>query len=152
MNSQQLGDKDLMMKQPQRFNSSMNIDINEKQKREKIDLRGDGNLANIKENDVEQEESGLHAMELPDKPSYFSMFDDEEIDSEDEMVPGENNYIEIDCLPINPVVPDVVEAAPEEEKKEVPAATIEEEKKEVSAADDRSSQYKGSLDGEKEVK
>ena len=38
--------------------------------------------------------------ELPDKPSYFNMFDDEEIDSEEEMVAGENNYIEIDCLPL----------------------------------------------------
>ena len=28
------------------------------------------------------------------------MFDDEEIDSEEEMVAGENNYIEIDCLPL----------------------------------------------------
>lgn len=40
------------------------------------------------------------AMDLPSKPSYFNMFDDEEINSEEEMVAGENNYIEIDCLPL----------------------------------------------------
>lgn len=28
------------------------------------------------------------------------MFDEKEVDSEDEMVAGENNYIEIDCLPL----------------------------------------------------
>ena len=37
---------------------------------------------------------------LPDKPSYFNMYDDLELDSEEEMVAGENNYIEIDCLPL----------------------------------------------------
>lgn len=37
---------------------------------------------------------------LPDKPSYFDMCDDDLVDSEDEMVSGENNYIEIKCLPI----------------------------------------------------
>ena len=40
------------------------------------------------------------AMDLPSKPSYFNMFDDAEVDSEEEMVAGENNYIEIDCLPL----------------------------------------------------
>ena len=28
------------------------------------------------------------------------MFDDADVDSEQEMVAGENNYIEIDCLPL----------------------------------------------------
>ena len=40
-------------------------------------------------------------MEIPDKPSYFNMFDEEEINSEEDMVAGENNYIEIECLPLN---------------------------------------------------
>jgi hypothetical protein len=70
---------------------------------------------------------------LTDKPSYFNMFDDEMVDSEDELVAGENNYIEIDCLPIAKeieivAVPLVV--APEEEKKD--------------DSDKRSSQYKPS--------
>ena len=39
-------------------------------------------------------------MDLPSKPSYFNMFDDAAVDSEEEMVAGENNYIEIDCLPL----------------------------------------------------
>ena len=33
-----------------------------------------------------------------EKPSYFNMFDEEIIDSEEEMVAGENNYIEIKCM------------------------------------------------------
>ena len=33
-----------------------------------------------------------------EKPSYFNMFDEEIIDSEEDMVAGENNYIEIKCM------------------------------------------------------
>ena len=107
---------------------------------------GGGDLADIQENNEgEKEEGGLQALEMPNKPSYFSMFDDEEIDSEDEMVAGENNYIEIDCLPLNGVPKPVVVEAPV-------VAAPEEEKKEVPAACDRSSQYKGSQDGDKEEK
>ena len=62
-----------------------------------------------KEENKEEEKKGVVAddddinedeYELPEKPSYFNMFDDEELDSEEEMVAGENNYIEIDCLPL----------------------------------------------------
>ena len=67
----------------------------------------------------EKEEKGLEAIDLPNKPSYFNMFDEEEIDSEEEMVAGENNYIEIDCLPLDGLpVEDVV----------VPPAAVEENK------------------------
>ena len=62
------------------------------------------------------------------------MFDDELIDSEDELVAGENNYIEIDCLPI-------------EKKPSPPLANEEEKKKEDS--NPSSSKYKASEDGEK---
>ena len=54
----------------------------------------------IPEDGAENEDKGLDAIELPNKPSYFNMFDEEEVDSEEEMVAGENNYIEIDCLPL----------------------------------------------------
>ncbi len=33
-----------------------------------------------------------------EKPKYFDEFDDVWVDSEDEMVAGENNYIEIKCF------------------------------------------------------
>ena len=72
------------------------------------------NVAGEKANNKIERLDGLHAIpeevldsadeeqkfDLPDKPSYFNMFDDEMVDSEDELVSGENNYIEIDCLPI----------------------------------------------------
>ena len=68
-------------------------------------------IQEIKEEENQEEEKKVVAAEeeddinedeydLPDKPSYFNMFDDEQVDSEDEMVAGENNYIEIDCLPL----------------------------------------------------
>ena len=38
---------------------------------------------------------------FPDKPAYFDEFDYTELDSEDELVAGENNYIEIKCLPFD---------------------------------------------------
>lgn len=41
-------------------------------------------------------------VDLKDKPKYFDEYDDVFIDSEDELVAGENNYIEIDCFPLNP--------------------------------------------------
>jgi len=46
---------------------------------------------------------------LPEKPNYFNEFDEVHIDSEDELVAGENNYIEIDCLPLEPPAAPVVE-------------------------------------------
>ena len=62
-------------------------------------IGGEG-LADIPENG-EGSENDEMAMDLPDKPSYFNMFDDADIDSEEEMVAGENNYIEIDGLPLD---------------------------------------------------
>lgn len=61
------------------------------------------------------------AHKLPEKPKYFDMFDEDLVDSEDEMVSGENNYIEIKCLPLEgekkPEPPANVPAPAEEEKK-----------------------------------
>ena len=94
---------------------------------------------------AENEDKRLDAMELPNKPSYFNMFDEEEVDSEEELVAGENNYIEIDCLPLEG------QPRPAEEVKQAAAAAPEEEKKEA-IAEDRSSQYKGSEDDNKEEK
>ena len=54
--------------------------------------------------------------DLPDKPSYFDKFDEEMIDSEDELVAGENNYIEIKSVPLEGEAKP--QAPPEEEKKE----------------------------------
>ena len=82
----------------------------------------------------DQEESGEVSYNLRDKPSYFDMLDDDNVDSEDELVSGENNYIEIKCLPLIP------EKKPEPEKKEdEPVASAEEEKK--GSEEDRSSQF-----------
>ena len=36
---------------------------------------------------------------LPYRPKYFDEFENYSADSEEELVAGENNYIEIQCLP-----------------------------------------------------
>ena len=36
-----------------------------------------------------------------EKPAYFDEYDETWVDSEDEMVAGENNYIQIECLPLD---------------------------------------------------
>lgn len=67
--------------------------------------------------------------DLPEKPKYFDMLDEDMVDSEDELVSGENNYIEIKCLPLELEVKKEA-PKPEEKKEAVPVA--EEEKKEVA--------------------
>jgi len=62
-------------------------------------------LADIPESNEGAENDQINAMEIPDKPSYFNMFDEEEINSEEDLVAGENNYIEIECLPLAGAVP-----------------------------------------------
>ena len=102
-------------------------------------------LDNIPEGLEDEDNDDVNALDFPDKPSYFNMFDDDEVDSEEDMVAGENNYIEIECLPLEG-------QAPAEENKQQPAAEAQEEEKKEAAADDRSSQYKGSEDNNEEKK
>ena len=77
-------------------------------------LGGGEELAEIRE----EEDGDEMAMDLPSKPSYFNMFDDVELDSEEEMVAGENNYIEIDCLPLEGQPRNPAPAAAAEENKQ----------------------------------
>ena len=96
----------------------------------------------VEENDKDDEFSdidGLPADLLPQKPKYFSEFDGDELDSEEELVAGENNYIEINCMPFD--VPEEVEAAPANlnappadlnPPANSNAPAVEEEKKEVA--------------------
>ena len=89
------------MKPAPRFASSQNVSEHAGQKKspKKAKKIGGKGLAEIPEG-LEGAENDELVMDLPSKPSYFNMFDDDEIDSEEEMVAGENNYIEIDCLPL----------------------------------------------------
>ena len=89
------------MRPPPRFASSRNVSEHGAQKKspKKPKKLGGKGLAEIPE-DREGSENDELAMDLPSKPSYFNMFDDAAVDSEEEMVAGENNYIEIDCLPL----------------------------------------------------
>ena len=84
-------------------------------KKAKKMIGGEG-LADIPENG-EGSENDEMAMDLPDKPSYFNMFDEVELDSEEEMVAGENDYIEIDCLPLEGQPRNPAPAAVAEENK-----------------------------------
>lgn len=56
------------------------------------------------------------------KPTYFNLFDEAHVDTEDELVAGENNYVEIKCLPMED----------DEEQK----ARLEEQKKNNKAPED----------------
>ena len=76
-----------------------------------------GFLPAIREDGDENQDDDKYM--LPEKPSYFNMHDVENVDSEEELVAGENNYIEIDCLPLEPPAPVLQPAPVEEEKKEV---------------------------------
>ena len=69
------------------------------------DKQNNSMLADIPESNEGAENDQINAMEIPDKPSYFNMFDEEEINSEEDLVAGENNYIEIECLPLAGAVP-----------------------------------------------
>lgn len=74
-------------------------------------MKGRGQLPVIQEDaldgDDEERKGGDQAVEIDEqdydleKPTYFDEFDEAWIDSEDEMVAGENNYIEIQCLPLD---------------------------------------------------
>ena len=63
-----------------------------------------------------EEEDGID-LYMPNRPSYFDMFEEIQLDSEDEQAIGENNYIEINAMPL--------------ERFNRPPAEIEEEKKEL---------------------
>ena len=64
-------------------------------------------------NVIEEEKDGNAGSGLlSPKPKYFDEFDDIWVDSEDEMVAGENNYIQINCFN------EADRAKPEEENKE----------------------------------
>ena len=93
----------------------MNLDaMGPKKGKEELGRLGGGEeLAEIRE----EEDGDEMAMDLPSKPSYFNMFDDVELDSEEEMVAGENNYIEIDCLPLEGQPRNPAPAAAAEENK-----------------------------------
>lgn len=117
--------KERIKKMPIRFNSINNLTGEKEKANNKIEHFGGLNAVEEDLADLADEENKIN---LPNKPSYFNMFDDEMIDSEDELVAGENNYIEIDCLPMV--------------KQARPVAVTEENKKEDS--DKRSSQYKPS--------
>ena len=70
----------------------------------KIDTSEENKLENIPEideNDYNKYAAAPVGDLLLEKPSYFNMLDDDNNCSEDELVPGENNYIEIDCLPLD---------------------------------------------------
>ena len=94
----------------------MNLDaMGPKKGKEELGRLGGGEeLAEIRE----EEDGDEMAMDLPSKPSYFNMFDDVELDSEEEMVAGENNYIEIDCLPLEGQPRNPAPAAAAEENKQ----------------------------------
>lgn len=82
------------------------------------------NLCNL-ENIPEDDECFDREIDLKDKPKYFDEFDDVFVDSEDELVAGENNYIEINCFPLEPPQappnqPAARELLGEEEKKDAP--------------------------------
>ena len=64
-----------------------------------------------------EEDDDVNDLYIPERPSYFDLFDKLELDSEDEQAIGENNYIEIYAMPL--------------ERHNQPAAEIEEEKKEI---------------------
>ena len=68
-----------------------------------------------------------HEYQLPQKPSYFSKYDDVLIDSEDELVSGENNYIGVKAVPIHPP------ASPEQSNALADPAPNVEESKEVAS-------------------
>lgn len=56
-------------------------------------------ISNKKINEVE-EESSDEELFMPEKPSYFNC-DEIELDSEEEQAIGENNYIEIEAMPLD---------------------------------------------------
>ena len=56
-------------------------------------------MSNKKMNDI-QEESEDEELFMPEKPSYFNC-EEIELDSEDEQAIGENNYIEIEAMPLD---------------------------------------------------
>ena len=64
---------------------------------------------------MDKDEDGRLFM-IGQKPTYFDRYRDNDLDSEQEQAVGENNYIEIDAMPL------------EEEKVEPPV--LEEEKEE----------------------
>ena len=67
---------------------------------------------------MDKDEEGRIFM-IGKKPTYFDRYRDIDLDSEQEQAVGENNYIEIDAMPL------------EEEKVEPPV--LEEEKEEYKA-------------------
>ena len=55
-----------------------------------------------------------------ERPTYFDRFKDVDLDSEQEQAVGENNYIEIDAMPLEEqkIEPPVLEEEKKEEQKE----------------------------------
>ena len=70
---------------------------------DKLNLPGLERYQNLKRTDglCEIEEKEIDVKCLPDKPSYFNLFDDSERESAEEDTIGENNYIESKYLPLN---------------------------------------------------
>ena len=54
-------------------------------------------LPGIREEELSDEEPMMRKIA---KPTYFNLFDEAHVDTEDELVAGENNYVEIKCLPM----------------------------------------------------
>ena len=79
---------------PIRFNSDNKVRSPQKKK-------NDGQRNYIAGNDLEEikeEVENINEADLPEVPGYFRQFDPDELDSEDELVSGENNFIEIKLL------------------------------------------------------
>ena len=66
---------------------------------------------------------------MPEKPSYFDCMKNLDKDSEDEMIPGENNYIKIKGMPLTDEVSKEEERKRKEEEERKKKAEQEERKK-----------------------